>query len=75
MITPAEIEDLILRALPGSSVRVSDMTGTGDHFRIEVVSETFRGKGLVDQHKILHEILAPEMESRIHAVQLKTRAA
>ncbi len=75
MISPLEIEALILAALPGSSVNVSDMTGTSDHFRIEVVSESFRGKGLMEQHRAIHEILAPEMDRRIHAVQLKTRPA
>jgi stress-induced morphogen len=75
MITSTEIERLILENLPGAQVRVSDMTGTGDHFEIEVVSAAFAGKPLIDQHKMLHAILEGKMGfGDIHAVKLRTRA-
>jgi stress-induced morphogen len=75
MTTPQEIERMILAKMPASQVRVIDMTGTGDHFEISVVSPAFAGKPLVEQHKMLHEILAPEMDRSIHAVKLRTRPA
>lgn len=74
MITPVEIERKILEKLPGSQVRVADMTGTGDHFEIEVVSPAFAGKPLIEQHQMLHAILDPEMDRGIHAVKFRTRA-
>ena len=74
MITPLEVEQIILAALPGSTVEVRDMTGTADHFDILVVSKAFAGKSLMEQHKIIFAILEEEMKGRIHAVQIKTRA-
>ena len=73
MITPREIEGMILAAMPGSNVEVSDMTGTGDHFEIQVVSKDFRGLPLIEQHKKIFAILGKEMDDRIHAVKLRTR--
>ena len=73
MITPREIEGMILAAMPGSKVKVSDMTGTGDHFEIQVVSKDFRDLPLMEQHKKVFTILEKEMDDRIHAVKLKTR--
>ena len=73
MITTDEIEKMILTALPGSRVQVSDMMGTGDHFEITVASKDFAGKSLMDQHKMVFAILRGEMDGRIHAVQLKTK--
>ncbi len=73
MITPHEIEKMILAAIPGSQVKVSDMTGTSDHFEIHVVSADFRDLSLVEQHKKVFAILENEMNNRIHAVKLKTR--
>ena len=64
---------MILAGMPGSKVQVSDMTGTGDHFEIQVVSEDFRGLPLMEQHKKVFAILEKEMDGRIHAVKLKTR--
>ncbi|HTL70398.1 MAG TPA: BolA family protein [Candidatus Eisenbacteria bacterium] len=75
MIQPAEIERMILDKMPGARVSVSDMTGTGDHFEITVVSAAFAGKPLIEQHRMLHAILETEMTDRIHAVKFRTRAS
>ena len=73
VITPQEIEKIILAKMPGAKVQVSDMTGTSDHFEIHVSSKEFHGLALMDQHKKIFAILKKEMEERIHAVKLKTR--
>ena len=59
--------------MPDSKVKVSDMTGTGDHFEIQVVSKDFRDLTLMEQHKKIFTILEKEMDNRIHAVKLRTR--
>lgn len=75
MITAEEIQTLIKSRLPDARVVARDMTGSADHWEIEVVWASFGGKPLIEQHKILHEILNHEMKDRIHAVKFKTRAA
>lgn len=73
MIKFAEIEALIRSAIPDAQVEVSDMTGTGDHFEIHVVSKVFKDKSLIEQHKMVFAALKHEMDDRIHAVKIKTR--
>ncbi len=73
VITPGEIEQLILAAMPDAKVQASDMTGTSDHFEIHVTAKEFRGLPLMDQHKRIFSILEKEKD-RIHAVKLKTKA-
>ena len=63
---------MIEQKLPGAKVLVSDMTGTGDHFEIEVTSGDFAGKTLLEQHRMVFAALEAEMDRRIHAVKLKT---
>lgn len=75
MITFEEIERMILVKIPDASVKVEDMTGTNDHFEIEVVSSVFKDKSLIQQHKMVFEALQKEMDGRIHAVKLKTKVA
>ena len=72
MITLDEIKKMIENKLPGAVARVSDMTGTGDHFEIEVTSKDFTGKTLLEQHRMVFAALEAEMDRRIHAVKLKT---
>lgn len=73
VILPAEIERLIREKIPDARVTVKDMTGTGDHFEIQVISNDFAGKSLIEQHQMVFGALEKEMDKRIHAVQLKTR--
>lgn len=64
------VRDLLRAALPGAQVTVNDMTGTGDHFEIEVVSGEFEGQMLIERHRRLHGILKNVMESgALHAVK------
>jgi len=75
MPTPVEVETLIAAALPGARVEVRDATGTGDHFEALVVAEQFRGKTLVEQHRMVYAPLRDLMATNeIHALSLKTSA-
>lgn len=72
MIGLDEIKMMIENKIPDAHARVSDMTGTGDHFDIEVTSSTFAGKTLLEQHRMVFAALEAEMDRRMHAVKLKT---
>lgn len=72
MITTREIELKIKRKIKTSYLEVIDLRG-GDHIQIIVVSPDFENKNLVEQHKIVYDILSNEMKSNeIHALTLKT---
>jgi stress-induced morphogen len=75
MISTVEIEQLIRAVIPDAQIKAADMTGTGDHFEITVVSGAFQGKTTLEQHKMVFAALAAEMDRRIHAVKIKTQAA
>ncbi len=69
-----EVKNLILNSLPDAEVQVSDMTGTGDHFEVTVISRAFTGKPILEQHRIVFKALESEMDRGIHAVQVRTHA-
>ena len=72
-MSPDEIQSTLERALPGSTVRVDDLTGNGDHFQIWIISQSFEGKSLMDQHQMIYKILRDALGSeRIHTLTLKT---
>jgi stress-induced morphogen len=73
MAMPAsEIEALIRAALPDAEVEITDLAGDGDHYAARVVSQTFRGKSLIQRHKLVYEALGGRMGGELHALQLKT---
>ncbi|MBI4368481.1 MAG: BolA/IbaG family iron-sulfur metabolism protein [Candidatus Omnitrophica bacterium] len=73
MMRPNEIAGLIRQAVPDAAVEVRDLTGNGDHFYIFVVSSVFKGKMLIEQHRMIQQPLQAALDDgRIHAVQIKT---
>jgi len=64
----ARIED----ALPGATVYVEDLTGGGDHFRAEVVSDRFEGLSRIEQHQLVYGVFGNEVGGAIHALSIKT---
>ena len=72
MIQPDEIRDRILRAIPGATVDVRDMTGTADHYEVRVVASTFRGLGLLERHRLVYRAVQDVMGGPLHALSLKT---
>jgi stress-induced morphogen len=64
----------IQKAIPDASVSVVDRTGGMDHFIIQVVSDLFTGKTLMDRHRLVYQALnEPMQDGRIHAVEIKTQ--
>ncbi len=72
MPTAAELKERIEGALPGSTAAVEDLTGTGDHFRAEVVSDRFSGLSRIEQHQLVYSVFGAEIGGPIHALSLKT---
>lgn len=72
MISNDMLTKYIQQLMPDAAVSVTDKTGTMDHFNIRVVSETFRGKTLLDRHRLVYQALAePMKDGRIHALEVK----
>ena len=72
MPTAEEMRERIESALPGARAAVEDLTGGGDHFRAEVVSERFAGLSRIDQHKLVYDVFGDEVGGPIHALSIKT---
>jgi stress-induced morphogen len=70
----ADIERLIIEALPDAKVQIQDLAGDGDHYSATVVSEAFRGKSRVQQHQIVYAALKGRMGGELHALALTTSA-
>jgi len=73
---PEEIERLIESAIPEATATVTRPRGPDedDHFAATVVSPTFEGESLLDQHEMVYDALGDHMTTDIHALELDTRA-
>jgi stress-induced morphogen len=72
MPSAEELKQRIEEALPGSRAQVQDLTGGGDHFRAEIVSDRFEGLSRIEQHQLVYGVFGDEVGGAIHALSIKT---
>lgn len=46
--------------------------GGETHFRLNIVSAHFVGKRKVERHRMVYDLLAPEIEAGLHAIAMTT---
>ena len=58
---------------PVASVAVQDISGgCGSFFKVEVASDAFQGKSLVQQHRMVHATLSKEI-AEIHGITVVSK--
>ena len=73
-MTKDNIEELIIQSIPDAKVTIEDLRGDGDHNSAIVVSKSFDGKSMIQQHKMVYESLKGKMGNELHALELKTKS-
>ena len=73
-MTKDNIEELIIQSIPDAKVTIEDLRGDGDHYSAIVVSKSFDGKSMIQQHKMVYESLKGKMGNELHALVLKTKS-
>ena len=72
MITNEVLTQYIIHAMPDAKVSVTDRTGTMDHLNVHIQSDHFKGKNLLDRHRMIYQALdKPMKDGRIHALELQ----
>ena len=66
------IEQTLRKDFPDADLTVNDLTGSGDHWRVDIKSQKFAGLSLIDQHKLVYQSLDQYLPQEIHALQLMT---
>ncbi|XP_074787085.1 bolA-like protein 2 [Athene noctua] len=69
--TAAALRERLERELGAEHVAVEVAPGCAGSFRLLVVASAFRGRGLLQRHRLVNEALGEELE-RIHALEQRT---
>ena len=67
-----DIGELIRNGIPDADVAVSDLRGDGEQYAVRVVSEAFRGKDRVTQHRMVYDALRGVLSEEMQALTLHT---
>ena len=71
MVEAAWIEAEVLKAVPEARVEVIDLHGSGDHFHVRIISETFEGVCPLQRQKQVLAVMGQHTPHPIHALDLK----
>ena len=72
-MTADELKARIQQLHPETLVNVTDLTGTMDHWQVEVVSPVFEGKLTFERQKMIMALLKNEIATEeVHALTMKT---
>lgn len=47
---------------------------SGGHFRVMLVADAFRGRSVLERHRLVYAAVAPLMSSAVHALNIDARA-
>ncbi|MCG8378806.1 MAG: BolA/IbaG family iron-sulfur metabolism protein [Proteobacteria bacterium] len=67
---PNTIKELIQAGLPDADVIVEGEDGT--HFQARIISNSFAGMNMVQQHQMVYKTLGDKMGTDIHALSFQT---
>jgi stress-induced morphogen len=72
-MTPQQLKSRLETLSPGTQAEVTDLTGTHDHYQAVIVSSSFEGKMMIEQHRMVFRLVQAEVDSgEVHALTLKT---
>ena len=72
MIPPQDLQALLHQAFPDADIRITDLTGTQDHYEAAIASDVFDNKSLLEQHRLVYAALGDAMKEQVHAFSFKT---
>lgn len=65
------VEAEVLKAVPDAVVEVIDLHGSGDHFHVRIISETFQGVRPLQRQKQVLAVMKQHIPHPVHALDLK----
>tara|TARA_B100000029_G_scaffold113065_2_gene105291 strand:- start:1996 stop:2322 length:327 start_codon:yes stop_codon:yes gene_type:complete len=72
MVTEDWMVAEVLKVVPDATVEAKDLHGSGDHWHVRVISQTYEGvRPLQRQRPILHHFKPHIKQNTVHALDLK----
>jgi stress-induced morphogen len=73
-MSASQLEDELRAAFPAAEIIIRDLAGDGDHYRAQIVDESFRNLSRVRQHQLVYAALKGKVGGELHALALETSA-
>ena len=68
-----ELTSLIKEAFPDANISIDDLAGDNNHYSVTIISNVFKGKNRIEQHKMVYKALKGRMGNELHALAINTK--
>ena len=72
-IAQDKLQSILESGFKDAEIIIKDLVGDQDHYSVEIISDEFKGKSRVAQHKMVNKVLEEELRGELHALQIKTK--
>lgn len=70
---PDDIKNSILKSIPDAEIILESLVNDGDHYKVTVISESFRDLSRVKQHQMVMNALNGKVGTELHALSIVTK--
>lgn len=71
-MTGEEITRRIQAAIPDAEIKLDDLAGDNDHWKVTVTSAAFKGLTRVNQHRMVNAAFGTDLGTTLHALAVVT---
>jgi stress-induced morphogen len=68
-----DVKDYISRAIPGADIVLEALVADGDHYKVTVTAEAFRGLSRIQQHQMVMNAFEGRVGTELHALSIITK--
>ena len=73
-ISESKLKIILQDKFPDAKLIINDLVGDQNHYSLEIHSNIFQGKTLIQQHKLVKKALSDLLKEELHAITIKTKA-
>ncbi|KAI8886563.1 bola domain protein [Backusella circina FSU 941] len=73
-LNPTEMDIVNESHLHAHHEPMKGVTNKETHFRVTIVSDQFKGKTLMQRHRLIYSLLNDELQAGLHALSIKAKA-
>lgn len=73
-IEAEKLNQILTEKFPNAQIKIVDLVGDNNHYAVEIISDIFKDKSKIEQHKLVNAALKGILGGELHALQITTKS-
>jgi len=72
-LAESTLEELLKFAFPEAKISIKDLVGDSNHYQATIISDRFKNKSRIEQHRMVNDALKEVLKEELHALSIITK--